>query len=1470
METIKITGTLLGGSGRKLEYTLALPPLGQGGNAVVCRAHCDDGTGGSEYNTVIKILKPTVRGMRTFEDDTHIWLEPDGFEDEHLPSSDDILAHRKEFMISEARMMHELQLEGVSMHISAVFSYKNTLAVAMPCVGGRTLAEEAFSGMQDTNAVLSVVNDIQSIAEKIALLHRRGKLHMDISPDNLFRRTDNSIVLLDFGSVCNANEPLTLYSIKEGFSAPEVCGRRGDRFGFEADIYSVGAVLYYLMFGEIFDPCSPGAYFFRQVDDLPVNEGSRQYLRGLLSDTLRLTPSRRMNDIHTLIASLKELRELLAGFGVSPLQLLSRTKNCYDGFCRHNQPVSELLHSKYYVPFSLLSEKLDFCKITATGNRQKNLLICGGNGSGKTTFMLGLWGEFLRRRIETGSGFIPLYVSLSDYPEDADWRQGDTQDSFILRQICMNCYGAANLAGCPPDLLSGLAAEFAKEIDAPQYVLLADGLDEVKPEVRGLLHYELRTFSEKSNLRVIVTSRCQDMALGAFDLIETDGLSDEALLRFLSEHGFSRGECGKAEANRTLMRLIRYPMYLAMLCRLHDSGQRVTDITRTGRLLHRYFLMGKESERIDRISGRRSDGENEKLLLLYRYFLPFIAFGMEKRRLYSIDFDSFEEWTEQAFCSFGRREFLKHNRDLCEGIDLLYPSQGNELQKMKSVNRIILAVCSEQCLMTEQNESLRFVNQIMRTFFAALHIVNTLTSAIQNKNADALLSVFSLQWRAEVVVMAGDILCEYADRLPRLTEQALDLLRGRFGEPYATVTKNIILLRLAEVGNLDRCDLSRLDLTECELEGISCEHAVFDESRLTDEVLLGLTDNLYTSAVSPESGLIALFSGHGEMILADTQKASYRKILLDSECDLVIAARFAGGQLMTVGRRCGYLSLCVEVYDANDAHYTLLRRFGVNASHYNPLISYQHVLAAFSPDGAWLAIANSPVYDKADGEVLLISTATGEKKSIMAEKGAKQIAFGQSRLYLINADNRLFSASLGDGFFVEDNRFEQVLDVKLSDNHEHFMVMQKDGVFCTDGTAWQKLCLSVDKRMRKTAEFRFADFPELACVCRLQAQNQYTPEMSIVSYFEDIPPRTVYATVLSLISPRYALVTRREEEYGKAVNCIGIYDIFQENWLVRVRKHRGMNSGMLSGNHLIMKRDAEATVCHIESGEMCRVSLPDEKSRLWISSDGKRMMTERTVDHALELNYSDTGGSRSVTFTRDRFESGKKLSMSVLCVTNDLRKLLVQTVSKSEKQLYVVSDNGEITKKLALSESETGELQGQWISERQIVLLSRSKQNGQKKDMLQMICPDKGTTLFVLDVSAYRLPAASLILSCHDNRVCLISFEQRESDVAWEYGNAVVAVFQVKENMLQYAQVRRFPCCCTNSPRVDCAYMDASSLIVKRRYTDQDFYAIDLLTGEQRHIYLDSFRLDGSSFRAISGLSEACQSILAKAGCRFS
>ena len=61
-----ITGELDNDSGVIRTYTLSLPPVGQGGNAVVYRARYDDGTGSDTLNCIVKILKPTVRNMNTY------------------------------------------------------------------------------------------------------------------------------------------------------------------------------------------------------------------------------------------------------------------------------------------------------------------------------------------------------------------------------------------------------------------------------------------------------------------------------------------------------------------------------------------------------------------------------------------------------------------------------------------------------------------------------------------------------------------------------------------------------------------------------------------------------------------------------------------------------------------------------------------------------------------------------------------------------------------------------------------------------------------------------------------------------------------------------------------------------------------------------------------------------------------------------------------------------------------------------------------------------------------------------------------------------------------------------------------------------------------------------------------------------------------------------------------------------------
>ena len=382
-----ITGELDNDSGVIRTYKLALPPVGQGGNAVVYRARSDDGTGSDTLNCIIKILKPTVRDMTTYEDDAHIWLAPssksigDTLSDDEREKSEKILESRKRMMRNESAMMSELQLEGASMHIDAIIRYKNTLAIAMPYEGGMTLAEEYCDDkkMQSEDDVYRVVRDIRAFSRKIALLHAKGKLHMDISPDNIFRRNDGSIVPLDFGGVCGVHEKVKAYSVKAGFSAPEVLDMRFDSFGYEADFYSIGAVMFYMLFGRVYDGSRYGE--LDSVASLPINESAKKYLRDtVLSEILKRAASDRLSDIHPLIERLDELERLMLGDGISLLQLYSRSSGHYDSFLIESRGRYGNISKKYAVPFEMLFGNDFFDRI---GRTKDNILLCGSGGAGK-------------------------------------------------------------------------------------------------------------------------------------------------------------------------------------------------------------------------------------------------------------------------------------------------------------------------------------------------------------------------------------------------------------------------------------------------------------------------------------------------------------------------------------------------------------------------------------------------------------------------------------------------------------------------------------------------------------------------------------------------------------------------------------------------------------------------------------------------------------------------------------------------------------------------------------------------------------------------------------------------------------------------------------------------------------------------------------------------------------------------------
>lgn len=138
-------------------------------------------------------------------------------------------------------------------------------------------------------------------------VHGNGLLHLDIKPANIWLRTDDSPVLLDFGAARYAidigpPEPRAMYT--PGYAAPEQYHGKFT-LGPWTDIYSVGACIYAALAGA-----APQAADERLFDDelLPARQrwGSDYSPRLLatIDECLRLDPPRRPQHARALQASL--------------------------------------------------------------------------------------------------------------------------------------------------------------------------------------------------------------------------------------------------------------------------------------------------------------------------------------------------------------------------------------------------------------------------------------------------------------------------------------------------------------------------------------------------------------------------------------------------------------------------------------------------------------------------------------------------------------------------------------------------------------------------------------------------------------------------------------------------------------------------------------------------------------------------------------------------------------------------------------------------------------------------------------------------------------------------------------------------------------------------------------------------------------------------------------------------------------
>ncbi|MBC5764235.1 protein kinase domain-containing protein [Ramlibacter albus] len=96
-------------------------------------------------------------------------------------------------------------------------------------------------------AVLSIIYPLLDGLEQV---HKAGFLHRDIKPDNIYVRADGGPVLLDFGSArrVQTNRDMTNI-VSPGFAPFEQYHSQGNQ-GPWTDIYSLGAVMYWMVTGK--------------------------------------------------------------------------------------------------------------------------------------------------------------------------------------------------------------------------------------------------------------------------------------------------------------------------------------------------------------------------------------------------------------------------------------------------------------------------------------------------------------------------------------------------------------------------------------------------------------------------------------------------------------------------------------------------------------------------------------------------------------------------------------------------------------------------------------------------------------------------------------------------------------------------------------------------------------------------------------------------------------------------------------------------------------------------------------------------------------------------------------------------------------------------------------------------------------------------------------------------------------------
>ncbi|HET9993111.1 MAG TPA: serine/threonine-protein kinase, partial [Kofleriaceae bacterium] len=210
----------------------------------------------------------------------------------------------------EARITARLEHPGIVPVHDAGRGPDGTPYYVMRRIDGRPLAQlVAGAALADR---LALIPNVLAACDALAFAHARGVVHRDLKPDNILVGPFGETLVIDWGlasdgAIASPDDARTIAGTP-GFMAPEQA--RGEPVDARADVYALGATLFYVLSCELLYEVTPTEMVTLAASDRPPNWRALPArvpadLRAILEKALASSPAQRYGDAGALAADLR-------------------------------------------------------------------------------------------------------------------------------------------------------------------------------------------------------------------------------------------------------------------------------------------------------------------------------------------------------------------------------------------------------------------------------------------------------------------------------------------------------------------------------------------------------------------------------------------------------------------------------------------------------------------------------------------------------------------------------------------------------------------------------------------------------------------------------------------------------------------------------------------------------------------------------------------------------------------------------------------------------------------------------------------------------------------------------------------------------------------------------------------------------------------------------------------------------------